>query len=346
MTSESIDEAINSVLSHNTDHCHSCSKQEQEVKQMRAKVEKLETQINFLLSFLGISNSSLDNDLIYHVEGSHGFRMDNGGSKTGAILKSGSVTANLEPNPGKVVHSYAAAASIAKLSEPMRQAVVSAVYTDLKTKERKSNNIIISGLSSNVSVSDTDLAKTFLDTEFGRKPEVLRSRRLGNDSVTRVRPLLVTLGSVDQAQYFIIRAKNLRSSTDRNTRDKVFINADLTKAEAKSAYEARCRRRQTRDVVHAIPTEAASSVVQPQVEFRLPLPPSDSFPPLVVSMPGALPTTYIVPATAGGTLALPGSGPTTTSTPTPRTGTLSFGPTSLAAQHCQLGLDEHQPDSA
>jgi len=39
---------------------------------------------------------------------------------------------------------------------------------------------------------------------------------------------------------------HLRRSTDEYVRGNVFINADLTRAEAEAAYHARCERRQQR----------------------------------------------------------------------------------------------------
>jgi len=55
----------------------------------------------------------------------------------------------------------------------------------------------------------------------------------------RIQPLLVVLRSVD---YLIKNAKRLRQSNDSDIRNSVYINPDLTKAEAQNAYQRRCRR--------------------------------------------------------------------------------------------------------
>ena len=70
------------------------------------------------------------------------------------------------------------------------------------------------------------------------------NRRLGAFSTTRNRPLLVTLSSADEATYYLTNAKRLRHSTNEYVRANIFVNADLTPAEAKAAYEMRCRRRE------------------------------------------------------------------------------------------------------
>jgi len=44
--------------------------------------------------------------------------------------------------------------------------------------------------------------------------------------------------------YLVKNAKMLRHSADPIVRNSVFINADLTKAEALTAYHRRCRRRE------------------------------------------------------------------------------------------------------
>ena len=49
--------------------------------------------------------------------------------------------------------------------------------------------------------------------------------------------------SADQAKTIISSARRLRQSTVPLIRDNVFINANLTKAEALAAYQIRCRHR-------------------------------------------------------------------------------------------------------
>jgi hypothetical protein len=58
--------------------------------------------------------------------------------------------------------------------------------------------------------------------------------------------LLVTTASAAQAAEIIAAAKRLRGHTDPGTRKPVFINADMTPAEHKAAYEARCHHRENK----------------------------------------------------------------------------------------------------
>jgi len=60
----------------------------------------------------------------------------------------------------------------------------------------------------------------------------------------RSRPLLVVCRSVNAAADVIASAKRLRHFADPVIKKNVFMNPNLTRAEAKAAYEVRCQRRQ------------------------------------------------------------------------------------------------------
>ena len=113
----------------------------------------------------------------------------------------------------------------------------------LLTTER-TKNVVISGLRPS-EPNDTDTVERFIQTEFGQTAGgVVKCRRLGRQLPSKIQPLLVTLESDKGAQFLIQSAKRLRQSSDDYTRKSVFINPDVTKAEAFAAYQARCERRQ------------------------------------------------------------------------------------------------------
>lgn len=58
--------------------------------------------------------------------------------------------------------------------------------------------------------------------------------------------LLVILETSEQADYLLSNARQLRRSYDDQTRQHVYINKDLSRAEAHAVYENRCRRRDSR----------------------------------------------------------------------------------------------------
>ena len=114
------------------------------------------------------------------------------------------------------------------------------------------------------SVSDKVTVEKLFSTEFGFVPKIIKCRHLGQPRPGRVQPVYVAL----DAEFLVKNAKLLRHSTDSVVRDSVFINADLTKAEALTAYQRRCRRR---ELAAARRSAGNSSVSQPITVLNLSL---------------------------------------------------------------------------
>ena len=129
------------------------------------------------------------------------------------------------------------------LNPGLKQAVVSAVYSDLAEHERRSRNIVIHGLPQQDN-DDRRCAGKLLCEEFGVTMNIIRCQRLGRVQSNRAQPLLVVLPSTADSEYFIKNARRLRESSNTFTKSSVFINADMTRAEALAAYQHRCRRRE------------------------------------------------------------------------------------------------------
>ena len=82
------------------------------------------------------------------------------------------------------------------------------------------------------------------DGELWPGISIMKCRRLGKPQDGKCQPLLVTLDSREQAEFYIKNAKQLRNSTKPEIRQSVFINPDLTPSESRAAYELRLRRRE------------------------------------------------------------------------------------------------------
>ena len=93
---------------------------------------------------------------------------------------------------------------------------------------------------------DKELIFELINNEFNLQPTIKQCKRLGKPVADKTQSLLVTLDSVDHVKIILSDAKKLRKSLNNFVQTNVFINADLTKAEASVAYEERCRRRQLR----------------------------------------------------------------------------------------------------
>ena len=229
-----------------------------EVQSLRQTVKTLQNELDFVLSFLGITNTSRQSTNVEQPvqQTSHAATAPNhtdGAVSSDVLTSLNSVTTDPPTNNPDVsvsndrlqtTQSYAnIACKPAALSAPFRHAVISAVYTDFEEKDRRARNVVISGLMLS-SVSDKVTVEELCNSEFGFVPKIIKCRRLGQPRPGRVQPVHVVLESVTDAEFLVKNAKLLRRSTDSVVRDSVFINADLTKAEALTAYQRRCRRRE------------------------------------------------------------------------------------------------------
>ena len=130
-------------------------------------------------------------------------------------------------------------------AKQVEQSMRRAVQTELSDKERRSRNIIVTGLAPSDFASDDTLFTVLCEENLSIKPLILRDRcrRLGRIIEGRIQPLLITLASTESVPDVLRSAKEVRKSTDPVVRSSIFINADLTAAERQLAFEQRVHRR-------------------------------------------------------------------------------------------------------
>jgi len=193
---------------------------ENELNRLKKLVHTLQHQVDFLMSYVGISQPQPANN-----------------NPSSATVNTTETTSN--------VNSYAAAAAagVKKLQGPVRNAILTAVYSDLHARESMQNNVVVYGLAPKSDSSDTDVFVDFCLVQLGYKPDVARVTRLGKPMENKVQPLLVVCNGSD-GQLLLGWAKRLRNSGFEYVRNNVFFSAQLTRAERQAAYEARCRRRE------------------------------------------------------------------------------------------------------
>ena len=134
------------------------------------------------------------------------------------------------------------------INEQLKQDVMAAMYVDLKSKQRRSNNVILSGLQQSETPDRTSVCR-LLHSEFQWKTSELEEaivscRRIGRAQQDKIQPVLIIMNCTESAAYFIANAKKLRQSRDSVVREKIFISEDMTPAEAKAAFEIRRQRRE------------------------------------------------------------------------------------------------------
>lgn len=211
------------------------------VNELQNSIDRLAMKVDFLLSYLGINTDK-----------SYPAASPPSTCRLSPSTPPSSPWSGLDVQPGTDVVSSNLVIESCRKSAPLSSAalqhaaVVSALYRDFKDRERRSRNIVISGIASianSTVTSDAAAVKRLLDSEFDRSFSVVKCHRLGRPVSGRIQPVMATLGTEADARYVVQNAKQLRRSSDEHVRDAVYINADVTRAESLAAYQRRRQRR-------------------------------------------------------------------------------------------------------
>ena len=134
------------------------------------------------------------------------------------------------------------------LEKSTKTHIVAAVHADFENSQRRKSNVIVHGLHSSDDIDDIELLLSLCEDYLHVKPCVVREkcRRLGKPMPGKIQPLLIVLTNESAANDLLHDAKRLRRCGDQYTEQHVFINPDLTPAQARVAYERRQRRRERR----------------------------------------------------------------------------------------------------
>ena len=208
-------------------------------------INDLTAQLNFVTNYLGINDH-------WPAVGSTVAASADGTIATGATTATATATvaaANAAATTTTAVtYAGVAATACGPKSQPpsLKEVVAAAVHADRRDKERRAKTVIVSGLMQCSDMTDVDCFRRLTMLELGVDLQVKFAKRLGTAVSDRVQPLLIGLQSANEATGLVLKAKQLRSSTDEQVRRNVFINRNLSPVEAKFAYEERCRRRHRR----------------------------------------------------------------------------------------------------
>ena len=134
------------------------------------------------------------------------------------------------------------------LEKSTKTHIVAAVHADFENSQRRKSNFIVHGLHSSDDIDDIELFLSLCEDYLHVKPCVVREkcRRLGKPMPGKIQPLLIVLTNESATNDLLHDAKRLRRCGDQYTEQHVFVNPDLTPAQARVAYERRQRRRERR----------------------------------------------------------------------------------------------------
>jgi hypothetical protein len=203
------------------------------VQTQQEVINKLQSQLEFVLSYLDIKHTD---------KSAPG---DAGGQPDQSSNKLQSTTVNNETSEDHCLWSEVVSRTT-KRPDTFQQSAVTAVYVDQTIKKRHESSLIISGMQPAGTQSDASTFAALCNDEFQLQPCIAYTKRLGRPETGRIQPLLVVLKQRDQAQQLISSAKLLRRSANVAVRSSVFINPYMTRAEAAAAYQMRVQRRLSR----------------------------------------------------------------------------------------------------
>jgi hypothetical protein len=200
---------------------------------------------NFVLSYIGIDDTDVLIDDPTHPDSGGSRATAEAGKQKEPVTDTADVAAADKDTNGQELWSEVVSKRHRHLRvDTFQRSIVAAVYMDQAIKKRRENSLVVTGLVPTTK-SDVELFSDLCAAEFHVQPDVVSVKRLGQPLVDRVQPLLVYLKHADQTKQLVGSARQLRRSTNSVVRETVFINPNLTKAEADAAYRARVQRRLT-----------------------------------------------------------------------------------------------------
>jgi hypothetical protein len=236
------------------------------IVRQNAIIEKLTGQLNIVLEFLDISDSSQPQDTLK--------------------AKLTQITTSIESRS----YSHPESSNAPQQRTADQKEILAAVHTELQLQRNRKRNVVVTGLKPLDGVADANLFEELCEKCLPVKPAIIRDRcrRLGKQQPGKIRPLLVTLRSDGNAAELLQSAKLLKNSPDGAG---IYINPDLTPAEAQAAYERRQRIRHIRSRAAGSDALAAASALSADALSFTPLtclPDGDQ--PVIISAEPVLPT--------------------------------------------------------
>lgn len=141
--------------------------------------------------------------------------------------------------------------------KPLSQPVINATPARQTYDDKRRFNVMVSGLvESTDKQDDKQTIKELLHTTLELQPTIVSCRRVGKTVPDRPRKLLVSFAHASARDDVLALAKEKKLSLLPASKG-IFINPDLSPAEAKAAYEARQARR------IGTPANPTSEVVSP-----------------------------------------------------------------------------------
>jgi len=185
-----------------------------DIVQLQGTVHQLQAKVEFLLSFVGIAESTVTSSSTTSTSlapvPQSGFTADAnvdtlststghpsvGHEKTGNQLSDNDFPVlGHPPTTSHSTMNYVGAArqttNLRTVQNNFRDAVVASSYVDRRRSEQRANSFIVTGISESLSHSDRNTVFELCASEHGIEVEIIACKRLGRVQSGRRRPILV-----------------------------------------------------------------------------------------------------------------------------------------------------------
>jgi hypothetical protein len=246
------------------------------VQEQLLTIDSLQRQLNYMLSFLGITDSNClagkpcTNDCSTPLGASTVQSADHSHATQPSCALYSSVVSQ-----GKLKDQESQ-----KNLTAFQQVVLSTVDAENRRKIARQANVVISGLPMSTLKTDVELVQQLFSDELSIQSNIISCQRLGKPSSGKTQLLKVCTSGTKEAADVLAAAKRLRNSADSYTSKNIFINRDMTKSEAEAAYQARCRRRHKDGNRQQQQQQPSTATTYPTASPQVTLP---SVPPQIIS---------------------------------------------------------------
>ena len=245
------------------------------IAQQSATIAKLHHQLQSVMSYLELTDDKLNTPPTSSSSSSSAGSAAAGPAGGATVAPSAPSTSLSSSSAGQgewtTVHHHKSA----NKRPTAAAAAVVAVYAEEAERKRRASSVVVTGLPPSSSTPDKRLFADLCHTQLGVDMDITNTKRLGQVIPGKIQPLLVALRDQQMTQQLLGVVRNLRKSTDKYVRDRIYVNPNRTRAEAEAAYQQRVQRRQTAarksssTTMNAQPSGSSSSS-----SSVLPVPPS------------------------------------------------------------------------
>lgn len=217
--------------------CKACREQTlEELDQLRVELAAVDSKLQTLMTQLNKRNTPQLNSLLTTAVTTSSSSSDSS-SLPGAMVVDGGESGD--------TNELSDVRPAAKTTAMDYSAVVRIVNRSVKNAGERRKNIIVSGMKETASNKEADMFIETCRMHMGLcidKARIKATKRLGKEGVNP-RKCLVRFDSDQLTSDILSKAKLLRSATDKYTAKYIYLNPDLSKEEAKMAYDKRQERR-------------------------------------------------------------------------------------------------------